>query len=162
MQPIVATKSAGFKPSKILSLRKKKVGEMMTQFSSQLKILRQARNLSQEALAEQLFISRQSISKWENGDATPDLDNLVKLAEVLKVSLDELVLGKKVDSDKNDEEDDNLHLLKHREFVLNPETGKYEKRDGLSILLDLILEYWWLIFYAPIIFMFIKLLINLF
>lgn len=42
----------------------------MTPFSSQLKILRQAKNLSQEALAEQLFISRQAISKWENGDAT--------------------------------------------------------------------------------------------
>ncbi|WP_416222656.1 helix-turn-helix domain-containing protein [Streptococcus cuniculi] len=34
------------------------------------------------------------MSKWENGDATPDLDNLIQLAEYLKVSLDELVLGK--------------------------------------------------------------------
>lgn len=68
----------------------------MTPFSSQLKILRQAKNLSQEALAEQLFISRQAISKWENGDATPDLENLVKLAEIFKVSLDELVLGKRL------------------------------------------------------------------
>lgn len=135
----------------------------MTPFSSQLKILRQAKNLSQEALAEQLFISRQAISKWENGDATPDLENLVKLAEIFKVSLDELVLGKKIDSNQDDEEDDeNLHLLTNREYVLNPETGRYEKRDGLNILIDIISEYWWIIFFAPILIMFIKLLINLF
>lgn len=135
----------------------------MTPFSSQLKILRQAKNLSQEALAEQLFISRQAISKWENGDATPDLENLVKLAEIFKVSLDELVLGKKIDSNQDDEEDDeNLHLLTNREYVLNPETGRYEKRDGLAILIDIISEYWWIIFFAPILIMFIKLLINLF
>ncbi|MGG8343277.1 helix-turn-helix domain-containing protein [Streptococcus uberis] len=131
----------------------------MIPFSSQLKILRQAKNLSQEALAEQLFISRQAISKWENGDATPDLENLVKLAEIFKVSLDELVLGKKIDSNQDDE---NLHLLTNREYVLNPETGRYEKRDGLTILIDIISEYWWIIFFAPILFMFIKLLINLF
>lgn len=135
----------------------------MTPFSSQLKILRQAKNLSQEALAEQLFISRQAISKWENGDATPDLENLVKLAEIFKVSLDELVLGKTIDSNQDDEEDDeNLHLLTNREYVLNPETGRYEKRDGLTILIDIISEYWWIIFFAPILIMFIKLLINLF
>ncbi|MTB49278.1 helix-turn-helix domain-containing protein [Streptococcus uberis] len=135
----------------------------MTPFSSQLKILRQAKNLSQEALAEQLFISRQAISKWENGDATPDLENLVKLAEIFKVSLDELVLGKKIDFKQDDEEDDeNLHLLTNREYVLNPETGRYEKRDGLTILIDIISEYWWIIFFAPILIMFIKLLINLF
>ncbi|MCK1200418.1 helix-turn-helix domain-containing protein [Streptococcus uberis] len=131
----------------------------MTPFSSQLKILRQAKNLSQEALAEQLFISRQAISKWENGDATPDLENLVKLAEIFKVSLDELVLGKKIDSNQDDE---NLHLLTNREYVLNPETGRYEKRDGLTLLIDIISEYWWIIFFAPILIMFIKLLINLF
>lgn len=134
----------------------------MTQFAKRLKAIRLEKKLSQEALANELYISRQSVSKWENGDATPDLENLVKLAEVLKVSLDELVLGTKIDSEQNDEEDENLHLLKNREFVLNPETGKYEKRDGLSILLDLISEYWWIIFFAPIIMMFIKLLINLF
>lgn len=53
---------------------------MMSQFSTQLRAMLVAKNLSQDALAEQLFISRQSISKWENGDATPDLENLVRLA----------------------------------------------------------------------------------
>lgn len=66
----------------------------MTLFSDQLKKIRTEKSLSQEALAEQLFISRQSISKWETGDAAPDMENLIKLAEILGVSLDELVLGK--------------------------------------------------------------------
>ncbi|WP_316605998.1 helix-turn-helix transcriptional regulator [Streptococcus pluranimalium] len=66
----------------------------MTIFAEQLKKLRTEKKLSQDALAEKLFISRQSVSKWENGDATPDLENLIKLAEILDVSLDQLILGK--------------------------------------------------------------------
>lgn len=67
----------------------------MTKLAEQLKQLRTEKQLSQEALAEQLHISRQSISKWENGDATPDLEHLVKMSEILEVSLDELILAKK-------------------------------------------------------------------
>ncbi len=39
-------------------------------------------------------VSRQSVSKWENNNAVPDLDKIIKLAEIFEVSLDELVLGK--------------------------------------------------------------------
>lgn len=67
---------------------------IMSVFAEQLKKLRTEKNLSQDALAEKLYISRQSISKWENGDATPDLENLIKLAEILDVSLDQLILDK--------------------------------------------------------------------
>ena len=66
----------------------------MTTFSTQLKKLRQERHLSQDELARDLFISRQAISKWENAEATPDLEHTVKLAEILQVSLDELILAK--------------------------------------------------------------------
>lgn len=45
-------------------------------------------------MAEKLYISRQAVSKWENGEATPDIDKLVQLAEIFGVSLDYLVLGK--------------------------------------------------------------------
>ena len=56
-------------------------------FSTQLKKLRMERKLSQDALAEQLFISRQSISKYETGDSTPDLENLIKIADILQSSV---------------------------------------------------------------------------
>ncbi|EIQ82994.1 UNVERIFIED_CONTAM: helix-turn-helix transcriptional regulator [Streptococcus canis] len=129
----------------------------MSVFARQLKKYRLNKNLSQVALAEQLFISRQAISKWENGDATPDLDHVVRLAEILEVSLDELVLGEPIDeSIKNKNDEDNLNLLKGKEFVLNPETGKYEKRDGLTILLALLSELWWYIFFIPIILIWIS------
>lgn len=65
----------------------------MTIFAEQLKKLRGAKDFSQEDLAQKLFVSRQSISKWENGDTTPDMENLIALAACLDVSLDELVLG---------------------------------------------------------------------
>ena len=56
--------------------------------------LRTARNMSQGDLADALDVSRQSVSKWENNMAVPDLDRLVKLSELFGVTLDELVTGK--------------------------------------------------------------------
>lgn len=47
--------------------------------------------LTQEQLAERLGVSRQTVTKWETGESTPDLANAVALAEVLDVSLDALV-----------------------------------------------------------------------
>jgi len=52
--------------------------------------LRTARNMSQGDLANLLEVSRQSVSKWETDAAVPDLDKLIKLADVFEVSLDEL------------------------------------------------------------------------
>ncbi|HEL2383623.1 TPA: helix-turn-helix transcriptional regulator [Streptococcus suis] len=66
----------------------------MNQLAQQIKKLRTGQNLSQDDLADKLYISRQAVSKWENGEATPDSDKLVQLAEIFGVSLDYLVLGK--------------------------------------------------------------------
>jgi len=66
---------------------------MKIEFSTQLVELRKNKELSQEFLAEELNVSRQAISKWERGEAFPDLQNSVSLANVLGVSLDELILG---------------------------------------------------------------------
>lgn len=57
--------------------------------------LRTEKNLSQGDLAELLEVSRQSVSKWENDSAVPDLAKIVRLGEVFGVSLDELVKGEK-------------------------------------------------------------------
>lgn len=53
--------------------------------------LRTQKGLSQLELAEQLGVSRQSVSKWETGQSVPDLDKLIKLADLFGVSVDELV-----------------------------------------------------------------------
>lgn len=49
--------------------------------------------LSQEELAEKIGVSRQAVSKWERSEASPDTDNLIRLAEVYGVSVDELLRG---------------------------------------------------------------------
>ena len=54
---------------------------------------RTAQSLSQTDLAEQLDVSRQSVSKWETDASVPDLDKLVKLCDLFEVSMDELVRG---------------------------------------------------------------------
>ena len=56
--------------------------------------LRSEKSLSQGDLAEMLNVSRQSISKWENNSAVPDLDKIIKLSEIFGVSIDTLVRGK--------------------------------------------------------------------
>ncbi len=59
--------------------------------SKNLQILRKRANITQEALAEQVGVVRQTIVKWESGESTPDLETAGRLAEALQVSLDDLV-----------------------------------------------------------------------
>ncbi len=64
---------------------------MNIEIANRLVNLRKQNNLSQEALAEKLGISRQAVSKWERAEASPDTDNLILLARLYGVSLDELL-----------------------------------------------------------------------
>ena len=57
-----------------------------------LQSLRKELNISQEQLAEQLNVTRQTISKWELEETTPDIKQAKKLSEIFKVSLDELLV----------------------------------------------------------------------
>lgn len=53
--------------------------------------LRKKNNITQEELAEQLNVTRQTISKWELGETSPDIKQAKELSKIFKVSLDELV-----------------------------------------------------------------------
>lgn len=64
---------------------------MNIEIANRLVNLRKSNNLSQEALAEKLGISRQAVSKWERAEASPDTDNLILLSRLYGVSLDELL-----------------------------------------------------------------------
>lgn len=59
--------------------------------ANRLQQLRKMNGYSQDVLAEKLGVSRQSISKWERAEASPDTDNLIALAQVYGLSLDELL-----------------------------------------------------------------------
>lgn len=65
--------------------------DMNIEIANRLVNLRKSNNLSQEALAQKLGISRQAVSKWERAEASPDTDNLILLARLYGVSLDELL-----------------------------------------------------------------------
>lgn len=67
---------------------------------------RKKHSLSQEELAEKIGVSRQAVSKWERAEASPDTDNLILLAQIYGVTLDELLTGKK-DNETESNDDDN-------------------------------------------------------
>lgn len=58
--------------------------------------LRTARNISQSQLARAMEVSRQAVSKWENGQSTPDAAKMIKLAELLDTDLEYLTYGRVV------------------------------------------------------------------
>lgn len=63
-------------------------------FGENLKTLRKQKGFSQEELATRLHVVRQTISKWEKNLSVPDADTLIRLAEILEVSVSELLGGK--------------------------------------------------------------------
>lgn len=105
----------------------------MTEFAKQLKKCRTDQGITQDQLANQLFVTRQAISKWEAGESTPDLSNLVRLTEIFQVSLDSLVFGI-TDATKIDD----------NEFVLDPKTHTYVRRYGKMNFWDYMHENWWI------------------
>lgn len=65
------------------------------EFHNKMYELRKQKGFSQEELANRLNVSRQTVSKWEVGESTPDMEKLVAISDLFGVSLDELVLDKK-------------------------------------------------------------------
>ena len=67
--------------------------------------LRKLSGMTQEQLAEKLSVSRQTISKWESGGTSPDLESVVKISRIFHVSLDDLLMeGEASVTAKNDEQ----------------------------------------------------------
>lgn len=63
------------------------------ELGKQIKMYRLENKLSQEELADRIYVSRQTISNWENDKSYPDINSLVLLSEVFKISLDRLIKG---------------------------------------------------------------------
>lgn len=70
---------------------------------------RKGKNMTQEQLAEELGVARQTVSKWELGETLPDIENLTKMAILFEFSIDE-VLGLKVEKEEDNDEDDWLMI----------------------------------------------------
>lgn len=67
---------------------------MDIQIAERLQALRKEHGYSQEQLADELGVSRQAVSKWERGEASPDTDNLIALAKLYGVTVDEVLFNK--------------------------------------------------------------------
>lgn len=90
---------------------------MDTDFKARLKELRKEHGFSQQEVADKLNISRQAVSKWENGSSYPDIDNLRLLSHLYNVSLDNFFEEKQtVDLEKP--EDLAVKKKRNRGFLL--------------------------------------------
>ena len=99
--------------------------------------LRKKMGLSQEELAGRLNVSRQTVSKWELGDSVPDVDKVVAMAELFDISLDELVLDKKPDEHKTDDNGSSKHyeITEEIKQKLLTDTNKKRAKKILKIAL---------------------------
>lgn len=88
-------------------------------FSENLKQLRKQKGLSQEELAIRLHVVRQTISKWEKGLSVPDADLLVKLSEILEVSVAELLGGHIENSEDRNELAEQLSRINEQLAIKN-------------------------------------------
>ncbi len=108
------------------------------ELANNLKYYREKAGFTQEQVANELRITRQSISRWENGKSCPDLDNLVLISELYQVSIDHLIkeneeLFKKIDQNAQEIQDKKQKLREIEQEVLQI-TGK-EKDESLLLLL---------------------------
>ena len=77
----------------------------MIKVSKNIKKFRKQSGLTQEQLAEQMHLTRQAISNWENDKCQPDIESVARLAEVFGVSVEEMIYGslKNVGTEENSE-----------------------------------------------------------
>ena len=88
-----------------------KTGERLAKY-------RKKANMSQEELADKLNVSRQAVSKWERGESSPDTDNLIALASLYNITLDDLLnkdpdetfTSKKEETKEEDNKKEYVHI----------------------------------------------------
>ena len=81
------------------------------EFHEKLQALRKSRGLTQEELAEALYVSRTAISKWESGKGYPSIDSLKGIATYFSVTVDELLSGEKLLSIAEKENKSNIQKM---------------------------------------------------
>ena len=99
---------------------------------------RKLNQLSQEDLAEKMYVSRQAISRWENGTALPDANNILQLSKLFNVTTDYL-LNEEYSSDTD------IPFVKEVRDKMNPQKILYRKRFLITSLLWLLSAGVWLV-----------------
>ena len=92
---------------------------MNIEIANRLVQLRKEKGLSQEQLAEALGVTRQAVSKWERAESSPDTDNLICLAKLYNVSLDEIL-----------KTDDDIKTIKEEQIQVNIEEIDEDEKEN--------------------------------
>lgn len=104
--------------------------ENLMKFGENLRKLRKSKKLSQEDLAEKMKVSRQSVSKWETGEAYPEMNHILELCKIFHCHMNDLVHDSILDVDSLDEE--------VKRNVVKFKKEKQEKMKGLSKAITII------------------------
>lgn len=94
----------------------------MNDFGERLKDLRIQKDMTQEDVAGKLFVTKQAVSRWENGNCLPDVATLGKLAEIFDVNIDYLLTG-----------NDNVKIEKEIEIVEKEKIVEVEKEKIVEV-----------------------------
>lgn len=100
-----------------------------------LKDLRKERNITQEQLAEEMNVSRRTVSRWETGSNMPDLDILIDISEYYDVDLREILNGERKDEQMNKEMKETVLMV--ADFS-NEEKAKVMKRLHIMFILAIL------------------------
>ena len=98
-------------------------------FGQNLKKLRKSKKISQEELAEKVRVSRQSVSKWETGEAYPEMNNILELCKIFHCHINDLVNDSILDIDSLDD-DVKMNAVKFKK-------EKQKQMKGLSKVISL-------------------------
>ena len=99
-------------------------------FGENLRNLRKSKNITQEELSEKVNVSRQSVSKWETGEAYPEMNNILELCKIFHCNINDLVNDNMIDLDSLDE-DVVMSVVKFKK-------EKQKQMKGISNILSLI------------------------
>lgn len=99
--------------------------------------LRKSKNLTQDDVAEKLSVTRQTVSKWETNQSTPDFDKIVPLCDLYGISPNELLKGEKENGEEQNNENDNSFdfnkVNKHLFIRGKDDENNYENMTGNQI-----------------------------
>jgi len=116
-------------------------------FGQKLLSLRKKKGLSQDELGGQLNVSRQTVSKWELGETTPEMDKLITLSDFFNISLDELVKGTAT-SDVNSKE------------AGTSETKLHKSKKSVYDIILLLVKIFGIVFFIDVLVMIIYFILN--
>lgn len=86
-------------------------------FGDNLQFYRKKKDMTQEQLAEQLEVSRQTVSKWESGVSYPEMEKILQLCDLFSCSMDTLMRNNAAESEVEDGEGYERHMEKRRKNV---------------------------------------------